>query len=121
MRASHLSAKPAYSSASRTTTPAPAIPEPTSPPCHRFLNMEWQPGIQEMAQKTFWYGAAIWLMRGSGLGSRAAIGIVAATLLLIEIAQTHIPGHTAEITDPLWAVFVGRALQIIAPPVVQKC
>ncbi len=81
-----------------------------------FLNMEWQPGIQEMAQKSFWYGTAIWLMRASGLTSRTAIALVAAVLLLIEIAQTHIPGHTAEITDPLWAIFAGWALTIIAPP-----
>lgn len=80
-----------------------------------FLTMEWQPGIQEMAQKTFWYGAAIWLIRRSGLDSRTAIILVAVVLLIIEIAQTHIPGHTAEITDPVWAVFVGWALQIIAP------
>jgi VanZ family protein len=81
-----------------------------------FLNMAWQPGIQEMAQKSFWYGTAVWFMRSSGLASRTAIALVAAVLLLIEIAQTHIPGHTAEITDPLWAVFVGWALTIIAPP-----
>jgi VanZ family protein len=88
-------------------------------PFSGFLNMYWQPGIQEMAQKSFWYGTAIWLMRASGLKSRTTTALVAAVLLLIEIAQTHIPGHTAEITDPLWAIFAGWALTIIAPPVMQ--
>jgi hypothetical protein len=94
-----------------------AAPAPFSLiPFAGFLNMEWQPGIQEMAQKSFWYGTAIWLMRSSGLGSRTAIALVAAVLLLIEITQIHIPGRTAEITDPLWAIFVGWALTTIAPP-----
>ena len=84
-------------------------------PFSGFLTTEWQSGIQVIAQKFFWYGTAIWLLCKSGMRSPAATLVVAVTLLLIEIAQTHIPGHVAEITDPLWAVFVGWALQIIAP------
>lgn len=94
-------------------------PVPFSPiPFAAFLNMEWQPGIQILAQKTFWYATAIWLVRASGTRLRTATGIVAVTLLLIEIAQTRISGHTPEITDPLWAIFLGWALHLIAPPAV---
>jgi len=80
-----------------------------------FLNMEWQPGVQIVAEKSFLYGSAIWLVRASGLRLRTATAVVAATLLFIEIAQTHIPGHTAEITDPLWAIFAGWAMLVGAP------
>jgi hypothetical protein len=103
----------------RGLAPFRFLPEPVPfslIPFAGFLNMEWQAGIQEMAQKSFWYGTAIWLMRRSGLGSRTSIAVVAAVLLVIEIAQTHIPGRTAEITDPLWAIFAGWALGVIAPP-----
>jgi hypothetical protein len=77
-----------------------------------LLNMEWQGAIQILAEKSFWYGTAIWLMRASGLRWRAATLVVAATLLLIEIAQTHLAGRTPEITDPLWATGAGWALWI---------
>jgi hypothetical protein len=35
-------------------------------------------------------------------------------LLGIEIAQTRLSGHVAEITDPLWAVFTSAAIAAIA-------
>lgn len=83
-------------------------------PFSGFLDMDWQTGVQVIAEKFFWYGTAIWLIQAAGPRSRTAIGIVAGILLPIEIAQTHIPGHTAEITDPLLAIFAGLALTAIA-------
>ena len=82
-------------------------------PFSGFLAMNWQPGAQVMAEKFFWYGTAIWLMQLSGMRLRAATGVVAATLLVIEIVQTHTPGRTAEITDPLLGIFAGLALAVV--------
>jgi VanZ family protein len=79
-----------------------------------FLGADWQTGIQLIAQKFFWYGTAIWLLRASGLRIRTATALVAATLLLIEIAQTHLPGRTAEITDPLWGIFAGWSIWLLS-------
>ena len=78
-----------------------------------FLNMNWETGVQVFAEKVFWYGTAIWLLLGAGFRRVAAIGVVAATLLLIEMAQTHLPGRVAEITDPLLAMFAGFALTML--------
>ncbi len=79
-----------------------------------FLNMSWQSGVQVIAEKYFWYGTAIWLFRATGMRVRNAIALVAAVLLLIELAQTQIRGHVAETTDPLLAIFAGLSLAAIA-------
>jgi VanZ family protein len=77
-----------------------------------FLNMEWQQGTVMAAEKFFWYGTAVWLLRRARFPNSAALAAITGILLAIEIAQTHIPGHVAEITDPLlglaagWSVFV---------------
>lgn len=82
-------------------------------PFSGFLNMDWQTGVQVMAGKFFWYGTAIWLLAATGRRLRTATVLVAATLLCIEVAQTWLPGRTAEITDPLLAIFAGFALAVI--------
>jgi VanZ family protein len=79
-----------------------------------FLNMDWQTGIQVIAEKFFWYGTAIWLMRRSGMQAVPATALIATVLLGIEFAQTRLPGHVAEITDPLWAIFTSAAMIAIA-------
>jgi VanZ family protein len=92
-----------------------------SPEAHSFqwtpfiglLNTEWQYGIQVLLEKLFWYGAAIWLLRHAGLRWWRAIGVVALVLLAIEFAQTRLPGHVPEITDPLLACIVGLAIMRI--------
>jgi hypothetical protein len=83
-------------------------------PFSGFLNMNWQSGIQVIAEKFFWYGTAVWLMRRSGIRVIPATALVAVVLLGIEIAQTRLPGHVAEITDPLWAIFTSAAMVAIA-------
>jgi VanZ family protein len=83
-------------------------------PFNGFLNMDWQSGIQVIAEKFFWYATAIWLMRRSGMRVVASTAVVATVLLGIEIVQTRLPGHVAEITDPLWAVFTSVAMVAFA-------
>jgi len=82
-------------------------------PFSGFLNMNWQSGIQVIAEKFFWYGTAIWLMRRSGMRAVNATALVAAVLLGIELAQTRLTGHVAEITDPLWAIFTSAAMVVL--------
>ena len=75
-----------------------------------MLTTEWQSGIQVLLRKSFEYGAAIWLLHQAGLRLRYATGVVALLLGAIEVAQTHLPQHVAEITDPALAVLLGLAL-----------
>jgi VanZ family protein len=82
-------------------------------PFSGFLKMNWQNGVGVFAEKSFWYGGAIWLLRAAGMRLRDSTAAVAAILLAIEAAQTHLAGRVAEITDPLWAVFAGCAMAIV--------
>jgi len=74
--------------------------------------MEWQQGTIMAAEKFFWYGTAVWLLRRVRVSKPVSLALIAIILLAIEIAQIRIPGHVAEITDPLlglaagWSVFV---------------
>jgi VanZ family protein len=78
-----------------------------------FLNTDWQYGIQVFLEKLFWYGAALCLLRRAGLQMAFAICLVCPLLALIEAIQIYVPGRTAEITDPLLALFVGLAIMQI--------
>jgi VanZ family protein len=75
-----------------------------------FLHMEWQQGIVMAAEKFFWYGTAVWLLRQVRIPKPVSLALVAFILLAIEIAQTHIPGHVPEITDPLLGLAAGWSL-----------
>ncbi|HWE52104.1 MAG TPA: VanZ family protein [Bryobacteraceae bacterium] len=77
-----------------------------------FLNTEWQYGILVLLEKGFYYGTAIWLLRASGFRLFSAAAITAVLLAIIEVAQIHLPGRTAEITDPLLAIVLAFALGI---------
>jgi VanZ family protein len=78
-----------------------------------FLEMDWQQGVQILLEKLFYYGTALWLLRRAGVRWIVSIAIVCTTLAAIEAIQTHIPGRTAEITDPLLALMAGIALHTL--------
>jgi VanZ family protein len=80
-----------------------------------FLAMNWQPGIQILIGKTFYYGTAIWLLRAGGMRMRNATALAALVLAAIEIAQRYLPGRTPEITDPIMAILAGLGIWAMAP------
>jgi VanZ family protein len=89
-----------------------------SAPAHFFwipfqasLEAEWQRSLLILLKKTFWYGAMIWLIYKST--GRIVTATVATVIMLaaIEMMQVYIPGHIAEITDPLLALLMGLSLQ----------
>ena len=71
-----------------------------------FLDGQWQDAISTLLGKLFRYGGSIWLLHRGGLGTRRATAFVAVVLAGIEVLQTRIPGHVAEVTDPLLAVLL---------------
>ncbi|HVV46532.1 MAG TPA: hypothetical protein VHC72_15065, partial [Bryobacteraceae bacterium] len=79
-----------------------------------FLNMQWQQGIVIAAEKFFWYGTAVWLLRRARLPKPASLAVVAVLLLAIEIAQIHTTGHVAEITDPILGLVAGWSVFVLA-------
>ena len=67
-------------------------------------------------RKAFLYGSAVWLLHRLGSGYLAAGISLAALLAVIEGAQTHIPGRTADITDPILALLMAGALRCTGNP-----
>lgn len=78
-----------------------------------LLGAEWLDAIPILLGKLFQYGAAIWLLYKSGLGIIHATAIVTAVLSGIEALQTRIPGHVAEINDPLLAILLAPGLRAL--------
>jgi VanZ family protein len=75
-----------------------------------LLQAQWQNSIPILLDKIFQYGAAIWLLDGGGLGMARATLLLTVVLAAIEALQTRIPGHVAEISDPLLAVLLCLAM-----------
>jgi len=73
-------------------------------PFYGFLDGAIEINVQSLLQKLFLYGGLVWALTQLGWNKRTATGAVAVLLLAIELAQRHLPGRTAEITDPLIAL-----------------
>ena len=82
-------------------------------PFHAMFQADWIVGLPIFLEKSFYYGAAIWLLHRAGVGFAAATTFVAAVLAFIEVTQRFLPGRTPEITDPVIAVILGCMLWLI--------
>ena len=78
-----------------------------------LLATQWQDGISILLGKLFQYGASIWLIHRGGLRLARATAIVTLVLAIIEVLQTRIPGHVAEMTDPFMALLLGLGLRVL--------
>jgi VanZ family protein len=74
------------------------------------LTAAWLPALLVLSEKVFYYGAAVWLLHAAGIRLARSAAAVAIVLAAIEIVQTHLPGRTPEITDPLMAILIGFVL-----------
>ena len=68
--------------------------------------------LTDMFLRCFTNGALIWLLARSGLSVLAGTAIGAGLVFSIELLQTWLPGHTAEITDPLLAIAAGGLIAV---------
>jgi multisubunit Na+/H+ antiporter MnhB subunit len=64
-------------------------------------------------EKAFLYGALIWLLGKSGLGTRVSTILVAILLFATSWAETRLPGRSAEITDALMALLIGAVIVVL--------
>jgi VanZ family protein len=78
-----------------------------------LLRNDWQIAIQILLRKLFEYGVAIWLLRRAGVRLLYATCLTTAVLMGIEAAQTFLPQHVAEVTDPLLSILLGCALAVL--------
>jgi VanZ family protein len=71
---------------------------------------EWQSAVVVLARKAFDYGAMVWLLRRAGIRYAVGAPCVAAALFVCELAQTHLPGRTPEITDSVLTLVMALVL-----------
>lgn len=65
-----------------------------------------------MFLRCFLDGSLVWLLARSGLSVFAATALGAGLIFSVEFLQTWLPGHTAEITDPLLAIAAGGLIAV---------
>jgi VanZ family protein len=82
-------------------------------PFNAMFRADWIVGLPVFLEKSFYYGAAIWLWRLAGWKLERATIFIAAILAAIEAIQLYLPGRTSEITDPLLAILLGFMLWLL--------
>jgi len=83
-------------------------------PFASFLSQDRPEAALVFLNKTFLYGTVLWLLREAGYSRWLAMIGIATLLALIEATQIHLPGRTAEITDPVYAVILAVVLRELA-------
>jgi VanZ family protein len=68
--------------------------------------------LTDMFLRCFTNGALVWLLVRGGLPALPATAAGAGLVFAIELLQTWLPGHTAEITDPLLAIAAGGLIAV---------
>lgn len=85
-------------------------------PFHSFLYGSLELNIVSFLEKAFLYGAMIWLLDMSGLRLGISIILVAVVLFATSLAETYLPGRSAEITDALMALLIGAIIAVVKTP-----
>jgi VanZ family protein len=85
-------------------------------PFRSFLYGSVEVNITSFLEKVFLYGASIWLLDKCGLRSGLSTILVAIFLFATSWAETHLPGRSAEITDPLMALLIGIIITVVKTP-----
>jgi VanZ family protein len=83
-------------------------------PFHGFLSGSMYLNALSAAEKVFIFGSLVYLLRRLSLGYVGSIGLVFIIVFVVELAQTRLPGHTPEITDPLLVLFAALALIMLS-------
>ena len=81
-------------------------------PFQAVLSSDWFLAVITITQKTFVYGAIIWLLGTPGRIGRTTAA-VAVALGVLEWIQRWLPGRTPDITDPILAVLAGLCLWLL--------
>ena len=68
--------------------------------------------LPDMFLRCYSYGALVWLLARSGLSVLAATVLGAGVVFSVELLQTWLPGHTADVTDPLLAIAAGGLIAV---------
>jgi hypothetical protein len=76
-------------------------------PFRSYLSGSLDINIQSFFEKTFLYGSLLWLGAKMGLRHWKATALVSCLLFATSIAESYLPGRSAEITDAVMAAMIG--------------
>ncbi len=82
-------------------------------PFRGFLEGSMLLNFLSLLTKLYFYGALVWLVHRVTRGSPLALVVPVAVTLFVEVAQTRVGGHTAEIADPLLCVLIWSVLRVL--------
>jgi VanZ family protein len=85
-------------------------------PFRGFLGGSIEVNTMSFLEKFFLYGSLVWLATEAGLRLWLATLLTASLLLITSVAETYIPGRSAEITDALMAVMIGLIMAPMREP-----
>jgi hypothetical protein len=85
-------------------------------PFRGFFHGSLSVNLVSFLEKCFVYGALVWLLARSGVRLGIAAAGAAAFVLALHVAQTYLPGRSAEITDPLLVLLLAGAMAVLEGP-----
>ena len=81
-----------------------------------FLDMiksNWMMSVGVLLRKTWFYGAAFWLLTHDGWRRSAAVSLMLVTITAVEIAQCWLPRRSAGLTDPAIVLLAAALLTLV--------
>jgi hypothetical protein len=75
--------------------------------------MNWERGIRILLEKSWYFGAAIWLLTEAGTRFASSVAVVVSLAAVAEVIQIWLPGRTPETTDPILALLIGLAIHAL--------
>ena len=82
-------------------------------PFKSFMRGSIGADVSAFLEKTFAYGALVWLMVRAGSRFRVAMGVSSVLILCLRLAQVFLPGRSAEITDPIMVLMAGGVMKLM--------
>jgi len=82
-------------------------------PFRSFLGGSLGKNVTSFLEKFFLYGSLVWLSIEAGLSLWLATASVALFLFVTSVAETYLPGRSAEITDSLMVLMIGLVMAAI--------
>jgi VanZ family protein len=78
-----------------------------------FMRSPRESASRVFLEKSFMYGALVWLAARAGISFGLAAAGGSALVFILRVAQVYLPGRSAEITDALMVLMAAAAMRLI--------
>ncbi len=82
-------------------------------PFSGFMHGSIEVNIRAFLEKTFTYGALVWVLVGAGSRLTVAVALSSVLVLCLRVGQVFLPGRSAEITDPIMVLMIGGVMKLM--------